>query len=320
MSTQQQKKEILLEAGTNEMEIIEFYLGTQPFGINVQKLKEIIPFDRQAVTSIPGCGEGMLGTLLLRGSTIPLIDLKKHLTHKDTSEESSQRRVVLVCEFNNRTNGFKVDGVNQIHRISWNDVQPMASFIDQFHPRFTGSVNIDGRDILIVDLEHIVTEFDSEANMDYEVQLHQDSMKEKLPHTREKMKLMMAEDSSLIRAGIEKVLRGAGYTSLEVFSDGQECHDRLVEIKQEVVNGAKLTDKLQLLITDIEMPKMDGLTLCKRVKNDSALKDLKVILFSSLINEQMSYKCDMVGADGYATKPQIPYLVEMIDKLLEIEK
>lgn len=320
MNNQHQKQEILLETGTNEMEIIEFYLGTQPFGINVHKLKEIIPFDRQAVTSIPGCAEGMLGTLLLRGSTIPLIDLTKHLTHKEINDESNQRRVVLICEFNNRTNGFKVDGVNQIHRISWNDVQPMASFIDQYRPRFTGSVNIDGRDILIVDLEHIVAEFDSEANMDYEVQIHQESMKEKTPHTREKMKLMMAEDSSLIRAGIEKVLKGAGYTSLEVFADGQECHDRLVDIKQEVANGAKLSDHLHLLITDIEMPKMDGLTLCKRVKNDSALKELKVILFSSLINEQMSHKCELVGADGYATKPQIPYLVEMIDKMLGIDK
>jgi len=316
--TIQHKHEILLEAGTNEMEIIEFYLGTQPFGINVQKLKEIIPFDPEAVTTIPGCGAGMLGTLLLRGNTIPLIDLKKHLTQIGSATAAEQRRVVLVCEFNNRINGFMVDGVNQIHRISWNDVQPMASFIDQFRPRFTGSVNIDGREVLIVDLEHIVTEFDPEANMDYEIDLRQDLLQEERPHTREQMKLMMAEDSSLIRAGIERVLKSAGYTSLEVFADGQACHDRLLQIRQEVDNGANLRDHLQLLITDIEMPKMDGLTLCKKVKNDPLLKGLKVILFSSLINEQMSAKCDLVGADGYATKPQIPYLVEMIDGTLEI--
>ncbi len=316
--TIQHKQEILLEAGTNEMEIIEFYLGTQPFGINVQKLKEIIPFDQEAVTTIPGCGAGMLGTLLLRGNTIPLIDLKVHLTQKGSAAQVEQRRVVLVCEFNNRVNGFKVDGVNQIHRISWNDVQPMASFIDQFRPRFTGSVNIDGREILIVDLEHIVTEFDPEANMDYEIDLRQDLLQEQRPQTRKHMKLMMAEDSSLIRTGIERVLKGAGYTSLEVYADGQACHDRLLQIRQEVANGSTLRDHLQLLITDIEMPKMDGLTLCKKVKNDPLLKELKVILFSSLINEQMSAKCDLVGADGYATKPQIPYLVEMIDGMLDI--
>lgn len=310
------KKEILLEAGTNEMEIIEFYLGTQPFGINVHKLKEIIPFDHEAVTVVPGRADGMLGTLLLRGNTIPLIDLKAHISRKVELVDDDIRQVVLVCEFNDRINGFKVDGVNQIHRVSWNDVQPMAGFIDQYRPRFTGSVTVEGRDILIVDLEHIITEFDPEANMDYEAEQHKASMQERLPNTREQMKLMMAEDSALIRAGIQKVLKSANYSSLEVFADGEQCYNRIMEIRKQVEAGDKLADHLRLLITDIEMPKMDGLTLCKKIKNDPLLKELKVVLFSSLINEQMSVKCDQVGADGYATKPQIPYLVEMMDKML----
>ncbi len=315
-----QKQEILLETGTNEMEIIEFYLGTQSFGINVHKLKEIITFDQESLTVVPGSAEGMMGTLLLRGSTIPLIDLKSHLAQKEDDLNDDVRRVVLVCEFNDRVNGFKVDGVNQIHRVSWEDIQPMASFIDQYRPRFTGSVNIDNREILIVDLEHIVAEFDSESNLDYEADLHSDEMQEKLPHTREKMKLMMAEDSALIRTGIEKVLKGSNYTDLQVFVDGQQCYDHILEIKQRVINGEPLESLLNLLISDIEMPKMDGLTLCKKIKDDPILKDIKVVMFSSLINEQMVVKCDQVGADGYATKPQIPYLVEMMDKFLEIDK
>ncbi|MEA3362158.1 MAG: chemotaxis protein [Thermodesulfobacteriota bacterium] len=314
-----QRQDILLETGTNEMEIIEFYLGTQPFGINVHKLKEIITFEQEALTVIPGSGEGMLGTLLLRGSTIPLIDLKSHIAQKEKNLEEDVRQVVLVCEFNDRVNGFKVDGVNQIHRVSWEDIQPMASFIDQYRPRFTGSVNIEGREILIVDLEHIVAEFDSEANLDYEAGLHAAEMEEKLPHTREKMKLMLAEDSALIRNGIEKVLKGSNYTNLEVFVDGQQCYDRIQEVRQQVIDGEPLDSQLNLLISDIEMPKMDGLTLCKKIKDDPALRDMKVIMFSSLINEQMAIKCDQVGADGYATKPQIPYLVEMMDKFLEID-
>ncbi len=314
-----QKQEILLETGTNEMEIIEFYLGTQPFGINVQKLKEIITFDQEALTVIPGSGDGMLGTLLLRGSTIPLIDLKSHIAQNEDDLADDVRRVVLVCEFNDRVNGFKVDGVNQIHRVSWEDVQPMASFIDQYRPRFTGSVNIDGREILIVDLEHIVAEFDPEANLDYEAGLHAAEMQEKLPHTRERMKLLLAEDSALIRNGIEKVLKGSNYTDLEVFVDGQQCYNHILEIRQRVMGGEPLGNMLNLLISDIEMPKMDGLTLCKKIKDDPLLRDVKVIMFSSLINEQMAIKCDQVGADGYATKPQIPYLVEMMDKFLGID-
>lgn len=314
---EQAKQEILLETGTNEMEIIEFYLGTQSFGINVHKLKEIIPYDEEAVTVIPGSDPGMLGTLLLRGSTIPLIDLKEHMGQKEKALDGEVRRVVLICEFNDRVNGFKVDGVNMIHRVSWVDVQPMASFIDRYHPRFTGSINIEGREILIVDLEHIVSEFDPESALDYEANIHRVEMEEKVPDTRQAMKLMMAEDSSLIRAGIERVLKGAGYTSLEVFVDGEDCYNRILEVKELAAKGGQeISDYLNLLITDIEMPKMDGLTLCKRVKDDPVLKDVKVILFSSLINEAMKVKCDSVGADGYATKPQIPFLVQMMDRHL----
>ncbi len=259
----------------------------------------------------------MMGTLLLRGNTIPLIDLKSHVAQKEEDLADDVRRVVLVCEFNDRINGFKVDGVNQIHRVSWSDVQPMASFIDQYRPRFTGSVNLGGREILIVDLEHIVAEFDSESSLDYDASLDQGGGEER-PQSREQMKLMLAEDSALIRTGIEKVLTGAGYSDLGVHVDGQDCYDAIIKIKEKVAAGEKLENLLNLLITDIEMPRLDGLTLCKRVKNDPALKGVKVILFSSLINDQMAAKCDFVGADGYATKPQIPYLVEMMDKHLNI--
>ncbi len=298
------------------MEIIEFYLNSQSFGINVQKLKEIIPYDEDAVTVVPGSSAGMLGTLLLRGNTIPLIDLKTSLSQRSVAVDRDVRHVVLVCEFNNRINGFKVDGVNQIHRVSWKNVQPMATFIDQYRPRFTGSLNIEGREILIVDLEHIVSEYDPESALDYEADLHGEEMAGAVPRTREKIKLMLAEDSSLIRAGIEKVLRSASFGGLKVFVDGQDCYDEILKIRQKVANGETLSDHLHLLITDIEMPKLDGLTLCRMIKEDPLLKDLKVVLFSSLINEQMVVKCDSVHADGYATKPQIPYLVEMMDRIL----
>ncbi len=234
-----------------------------------------------------------------------MIDLKSHVAQKEEALDGDVRRVVLVCEFNDRINGFKVDGVNQIHRVSWEDVQPMASFIDQYRPRFTGSVNIDGREILIVDLEHIVAEFDAESTLDYDTDLTLEDRSAGTSNSRDKMKLMLAEDSSLIRAGIEKVLRGSGYSGLTVFVDGQDCYDNILQIKRRVAEGEPLEGMLNLLITDIEMPRMDGLTLCRLIKEDQILRDVKVVLFSSLINDQMAVKCDQVGADGYATKPQI---------------
>ena len=315
----EKKNEILLETGTNEMEIIEFYLSGQSFGINVQKLKEIIPFDPASVTAIPNRGPSMLGTLLLRGTTIPLVDLKAHMGQKLKPVVDDSREVVLVCEFNGRINGFMVDGVNMIHRVSWENVHPMANFIDQYHPRFTGSINIEGREILIVDLEHIVSEFDPESALDYDAELFTDESRAACPATRQEMKLMMAEDSSLIRNGIIKVLTSSNYTSLQAFVDGADCYRAILQLKKRVVSeGGSILDHLNLLITDIEMPRLDGLALCRRIKEDPVLKDVKVVLFSSLINEQMAHKCDAVGADGYATKPQIPYLVKMMDEFLGI--
>ncbi len=313
-----QAQDILLESGTNEMEIIEFYLGRQSFGINVQKLKEIIPFDEGKLTTIPDCPSSMLGTLLLRGNTIPLVDLKNQLAQRQNGAVGEDvRHVVLVCEFNGRTTGFKVDGVNQIHRVNWSDVKPMAQFIDQYRPRFTGSINIEEHEILIVDLEHIVSEFDPDAGIDFEADLTRPGQERGVIGHRRQVKVLLAEDSSLIRAGIEKVLRGAGYADLRSYVDGEDCYTEILRLKEEAQTaGNGIRRHLDLLITDIEMPRMDGLTLCRKVKEDPLLKDVTVLLFSSLINEQMAAKCDSVGADGYATKPEIPKLVDMIDRFL----
>ncbi len=308
-----QRQEILLESGSNEMEIIEFYLGGQAFGINVHKLREIITYDPEQVTCLPDTHPSILGTLLLRGRTIPLVDTRKHVEiKKDRDGGDSGRQVVLVCEFNGLVNGFLVDGVNQIHRVSWEQVQPFSEFLDQYKPRFTGSIHIDNREILILDLEYVVAEIDPEAKMAYDKSPGASAYA--TPETRQQKRIMLAEDSALIRSGISHVLAGSGYVNLETFDNGKDCYERLVELYRQ--HGESLGDQVHLVISDIEMPKMDGLTLCRRVREQLNLKDLKVVIFSSLINEQMAEKCDLVGANGYVTKPQIPELVEMIDGFL----
>lgn len=316
------KQDILLESGTNEMEIIEFYVGTQPLGINVQKLKEIITFDESAVTRIPECVEAMLGVLMMRGETIPLIDLKQHLKQRCLEDApGGQRPVVMVCEFNHRINGFKVDGVNQIHRIRWSDVQPLADFIDQYRPRFTGSVNIDGREILILDLEYIIGEFDPDSVLrvqeddDFD-QSGVEELQEAAP-LRQNKKILMAEDSSVIRGNLETILKEMGYTGLESFVDGEACYKRILELKQTAEQvGTPIEQQLHMVISDIEMPKMDGLTLCRKLKEELGYQQIPVLLFSSLINPPMEVKCDSVGADGYASKPEIAKLIRLMDQFL----
>ena len=261
----------------------------------------------------------MLGVLLLRGEIIPLIDLKEHLQQRDPGVNSGTRPVVLVCEFNHRTNGFLVDGVNQIHRISWSDVKPLAQFINQYRPKFTGSISIDGREILILDLEYIIGEFDPDSVLG---QSSQDGVEgdASVPSSkRQQMKILMAEDSSVIRHNLQKVLRASGYTNLEVFTDGEACYQRILQLKQQSeAVGEDLGQQMNMLISDIEMPKMDGLTLCRKIKEELGYKQIPVLLFSSLINPPMEVKCDSVGADGYASKPEVAKLLEMMDHFLGI--
>ncbi|HEY5672505.1 MAG TPA: chemotaxis protein [Malonomonas sp.] len=314
------KQEILLESGTNEMEIIEFYVGSQPMGINVQKLKEIISYDPSSLTIVPDTPAAMLGVLMMRGNTLPLIDLKLHLNQRNTTElPGGGQPVVLVCEFNHRINGFKVDGVNQIHRVAWADLQPLAPFIDQYRPRFTGSVNIAGREILILDLEYIIGEFDPDSVLTSESILTSSADELAKIEKRRDKKILMAEDSSVIRGGIRTILTEVGYASLEVFVDGADCYKRVLALKKQAEEAEDdIRNHLHLVISDIEMPKMDGLTLCRKIKQELGFADLPVLLFSSLINPPMEVKCDSVGADGYASKPEIAKLIEMMDKFLGI--
>jgi len=321
MSTLAEKQGILLESGTNEIELIEFYLGSQSFGINVHKLREIIPYDEAKTTILPESPPSVVGTFLVRGNTIPLIDLNVHLRRNPGEvAPTAGRQVVLVCEFNRCVNGFLVDGVNQIHRVSWKQIQPLSTFIGRYRPRFTGSFEIDGREILIVDLEHIVAELDPEAGLSYtapETVPVSAPTELSLEERRGQCRLFMAEDSAIIRESILRILHSSGYTQICAFVDGEACYDEILARKENLKNGDGGEDPLfDLLISDIEMPKLDGLTLCRRVKEDPLLKHIPVIMFSSLITEQMVFHCQQVGADGYISKPQITELVAMIDGYL----
>ncbi len=245
-------QEILLESGTNEMEILEFYLGEQSFGINVQKLREIIQYEPEKTTTLPESKPSVMGTYLVRGQSISLIDLNKHLNPKQPSGQGPERPVVLVCQFNLKVTGFLVDDVNQIHRINWENVRPMAPFIDKFKPRFTGSINVGSKEILIVDLEHILTELDPALSKVFtgKEAKKQDTTPDGLNKTerRQKVKIMMAEDSAIIRTGIQRVLIHSGYTQLTTFIDGDECYQALKKIHGQVASEEDFLQQLNILM------------------------------------------------------------------------
>lgn len=304
---------ILLESGTNEMEILEFFLGEQSFGINVQKLQEIICFDPTRLTPIPESPSSVLGVYLVREKSITLVDLAAHLRRLSAVDpDPGTRPIVLVCQFNRNVIGFLVDGVNQIHRINWREVEPMAPLLERFRPRFTGTVHVAQREMLIVDFEHILAEIDPETGMAFDHQAETSSETEGFSH-RGEVGLMVAEDSVVIRHGVRKVLSNAGYSRIRTFADGLECYEELTRLKARFGSEEDVLNQVRLLVTDIEMPRMDGLTLCRKIREDLGFRRMRVVLFSSLISEQMDHKCKSVGADTWISKPQIPSLIQIVD-------
>jgi two-component system chemotaxis response regulator CheV len=313
---------ILTESGTNEVEFVEFILGGQSFAINVAKVREIIPYKPDNVTAVPDSYHSVVGMFILRDSTLPVIDLKAHLgldKGKDEGEGDSdyQRQVVLVCEFNDMVNGFIVDGVNQIRRCSWQDIIPLSSFISQYRPSITSSVTIEGNNIMMVDLEHVLTDIYPKTRLVYSEDKDPDHATniERRHQEREKIHLILADDSPIVRASVKKITDEVGYTNISMHDNGLSAYKQVQEFSEKADReGKDILDYINIVITDIEMPQMDGLTVTKKIKEELGLDKLPVIIFSSLINDQMIDKCKSVGADGWANKLKVADLVHILDK------
>lgn len=313
MNEQLQQK-VLLESGTNEVEVLEFYLGEQSFGINVSKVLQLVAYDQAFYTPTPEAPEEAPGVYLWREDTIPLVDLKAALN--TSSRTQPERPIMLVTEFNSVINGFHVDGVNRIHRLSWEQIDPASVYLERYSVRITGSVHVEGRDILLPDFEQIVAELSPDTKLSYsDMDLPDPS---EIPR-REDSRVLVAEDSQFIRVNMVKLLAQAGYRQVKEFENGKDALEYIVSTTTRLADeGRPATDAFDIIISDIEMPQMDGLTLCKRVKNDPKTANIPVIIFSSLINEQMIQKCQDVGADDHVTKPRMGMLVSMLDRLLGI--
>lgn len=300
---------ILLESGTNEVEFIELYLGNQSFGVNVAKVKQIVVFSEKLVSHAPQAAPSIYGMFMYRDKPIPLMDLNKSLG--DIRETAAAKPLVMVTEFNGFVNGFLIDGVNRIHRVSWDKVQPVNAIFEAYTSCFTGSININEKEILILDLEQIVAEINPEAALKEE----EDSPEilSDIQKNRGSLKVVIAEDSTFTRNILINSMKHSGFEVIAAFDNGQSAYDFIAEMQKESVRkNLPVTDFFNILITDIEMPRMDGLTLCKQVKETLALRNIDVIVFSSLINNELIEKCRKVGADGYLSKPDLKKLKEII--------
>jgi two-component system chemotaxis response regulator CheV len=293
---------ILLESGTNELEILEFTLGDNHYGINVAKIREILPY--QSITPVPNSHPSLEGIFMPRDTMITVINLKSCLG-KTGQEEGG---LLIVTNFNKLDIAFHVDQVIGIHRVSWEEIiKPDSTFNGQDGGVSTGVIKMEGKLVVILDFESIVSSISPETG------LRVNDIDEMEERARSDSPILIAEDSPLLSKLITDCLRKAGYQKLIVTMNGQEAWDKLCEFKDE---GTAL-DKVHCIITDIEMPKMDGHRLTKLVKEDEVLKDIPLIIFSSLVNDEMKRKGDQLGADAQLTKPEIGQLVDAIDRLIE---
>ncbi len=293
---------ILLESGTNELEVLEFTLGDNHYGINVAKIREILQYT--PVTPVPNTHPSVEGIFMPRDTMITVINLKACLGLPQDEEKG----LFIITNFNKLNVAFHVDQVIGIHRVSWESIiKPDSTISGQDDSTATGVIKMNGKLVVILDFESIVSSISPETGLRVN---DIDTMEEK--NDRGNSTILIAEDSPLLSKLISDCLRKSGYTKLIVTENGQEAWDKLTELKRE----GNVTSKVDCIITDIEMPLMDGHRLTKLVKSDEALKPIPLIIFSSLVNEEMRRKGELLGANAQLTKPEIGQLVDAIDKLI----
>ena len=296
-----EQTDILLNAGTNELEVLVFELAEGLYGINVAKVREVIM--PPETTRSPECPEGIIGMFNIRGQLVPLVDLCGHLdvraaVTEDEVTDSEGR--VIICEFNNMQVGFLVDGVEQIRRMSWTAVRPAPEVNDHNVGMITGVIELGERLVLMLDFESIADEVNAEDR------LHVESVPNDLNVDRGSKRIVLAEDSKFMRDRIGAVMNASGYTDVQIYGDGQAAWN--------AIDSAE--EPFDAIVSDIEMPAMDGLHLCKRVKGHAVQKDVPVLLFSSLISADNLKKGQEVGAEHQVSKPELSDVVRMVDRLI----
>ncbi len=324
---------ILMDTNVHELQIVEFYLdetiteefdeipahikvikedGREPvyrsyYGVNVSKVTEIIQLPR--VTPLPEIqNQAILGAFNLRSQIIPLIDLCTWFDKEHPNDETTYK--VIVTEFNKTTSGFKVSGLNRIHRVSWEEVTPPGVHISMFsHGSISGIIRLEGRIIYLLDLEKIMTGLNPSLGLMFESEYKVDNTK--------KYKVLVVDDSISIREIMANMLTQAGF-DVDTAANGFEALNKLYEYKiLSEEDKRPISDYVEIVITDIEMPVKDGTSLCKDIKADNHLKELPVILFSSLNNNKSLIDMDAVGADAQINKPDMSLLVNTVHDLLK---
>jgi len=240
-----------------------------------------------------------------RDKMITAIDLRNCLGRGES--ESGGR--FIITNFNKLDIAFHVEAVSGIHRVSWQDIiKPDVTLSSADVSVATGIVKRNDKLIIILDFEKIVTDINPETG------LKVSDILELGERERSDVPILIAEDSPLLNKLIVDSLKKAGYVNLIHTANGQQAYD----VIQKCVEDGTLDEHVRCVITDIEMPEMDGHRLTRLIKTDEATKHIPVVIFSSLVNDEMKRKGEGLGANAQLSKPEIGNLVKTIDTLLRI--
>lgn len=312
-------QDYLPDKNSTALEVIEFYLDEvlpdgshyrSFYGMNVAKVLEIIRMP-PVVTSVPGAHhQAALGTFNLRNRVMPLVDLGLWL-EKRLKQDDNQK--VVVTEFSGIVTAFVVSGVTRIHRMSWTQVEPPGRYLQYFsHDSVNGVVRFEDRIIFLLDMEQILSSMNPSLSLETFAKQVEDD-----PQAGVGRKILLADDSGVVRKTIAGSLVSAGYEVVQA-TCGSEAWEVLNRWKRESArNEMPVTSFVDLIISDIEMPEMDGHELTRRIKGDPVLQKLPVLLFSSLITDVVREAGIKAGADAQLTKPDLPRLVMRVKELIE---
>lgn len=275
-------------AGSNKMEILLFSLGSdEKFGINVFKVKEVCQAGK--ITRTPNMPKGVDGIVSLRGHVMPVLNLANFMGIPPTD----QHQTMMVAEFNNHILGFLVQGVDRIIRVDWDKVRATEGMLSDKGALITAISELpDGTLISLLDVEQILANAFGEAIV---------GNVEKVESGRE-LCIFFTDDSMVARRKIAEVLDKMGVKHIQA-SNGHEAWDRLKTMADTAQNaGVKLHDQIQVILTDAEMPEMDGYVLTQHIKSDRRFDGIPVVMHSSLSSDANRAMGRRVGVDYYVPK------------------
>lgn len=287
-----ESSEILTKSGTNEIEIFEFVIDGNLYGVNALKIREVTQFNPSKVTKVPQLPTGVLGTMLVREQIMNIVDLRTVLDLKITKKP--EKCILIFCEFNHQVLGFVVDEIKGISRLNWGAIQAPNPILDT--TTVTGIAILGDRQVAMLDLESLIYSLFG---------MEDEEIKSEAVDFPPNFKILVADDSPVFRKKISHLLDKMGATDVEVFGHGGELYERFAALRKQ-------EQSVGLVLTDIEMPQVDGFTCCKKIKDMSP--STPVVIFSSLINEQIASKCKEVGANMSLNKDEFDRLGKIISE------